>query len=245
MTAPVRKAMLLAAGSATRLGSLVQEVPKPMLEVGGRPLIEHTVRQLARYGVEDIVINLHVHGHVVKAHFGDGSRFGVRMHYSDEPSLLGTAGGVRRCADLLDETFLLVYGDNLTTCRFDAVVDVHRANAGIATIALFWRDDVSAHSAVERRADGRIVRFVEKPRPEQAPSHWISAGVVVFEPRIMAFIPPDRPADFGFDVFPALLAAGEPLFGYEMGPDEGLWWIDTPESHARVTAHWREGFPSG
>jgi len=245
MSVPVRKAMLLAAGSATRLGSLAQAVPKPMLEVGGRPLIEHTVRQLARYGVEDIVINLHQLGGVVTRHFGDGSRFGVRIHYSEEETLLGTAGGVKKAAPLLDETFLLVYGDNLTTCRFDALVDFHRAHRGLATIALFWRDDVSAHSAVERREDGRIVRFVEKPRPEEAPSHWISAGVIVFEPRIMAFIPPDRPADFGFDVFPTVLRAGEPIFGYEMGSDEGLWWIDTPESHARVTALWREGFPGG
>jgi len=245
MNRPVRKAMLLAAGSATRLGQLAHEVPKPMLDVGGRPLIEHTVRQLVRYGVEDIVINLHRLGDVVKAHFGDGSRFGVRMHYSDEPALLGTAGGVRQCAPLLDETFLLVYGDNLTTCRFDALVEFHREHGGLATIALFWRDDVSAHSAVERQPDGRIVRFVEKPRPEEAPSHWISAGVIVFEPTIMSFIPADRPADFGFDVFPAVLRAGERIFGYEMGPDEGLWWIDTPESHARVTALWREGFPGG
>jgi len=170
--------MLLAAGSATRLGSLAQAVPKPMLEVGGRPLIEHTVRQLARYGVEDIVINLHQLGGVVTRHFGDGSRFGVRIHYSEEETLLGTAGGVKKAAPLLDETFLLVYGDNLTTCRFDALVDFHRAHRGLATIALFWRDDVSAHSAVERREDGRIVRFVEKPRPEEAPSHWISAGVM-------------------------------------------------------------------
>jgi len=236
--------MLLAAGSATRLGQLAQAVPKPMLEVGGRPLIEHTVRQLARHGVEDIVINLHTLGLVVKNHFGDGSRFGVRIHYSEEPVLLGTAGGVRKCAPLLDETFLLVYGDNLTTCRFDALVDFHRAHGGLATIALFWRDDVSAHSAVERLADGRIVRFVEKPSAAEAPSHWISAGVIVFEPRIMSFIPHDRPADFGFDVFPAILRAGEPIFGYEMGPDEGLWWIDTPESHARVTTLWRDGFSS-
>jgi mannose-1-phosphate guanylyltransferase len=245
MTTPVRKAMLLAAGSATRLGNLAHDVPKPMLEVGGHPLIEHTVRQLARYGVADIVINLHRLGDVVKQHFGDGSRFGVRMHYSDEPVLLGTAGGVKKCAPLLDETFLLVYGDNLTTCRFDALVDFHRAHGGIATIALFWRDDVSAHSAVERRDDGRIVRFVEKPSPADAPSHWISAGVVVFEPQIMSFIPPDRPADFGFDIFPAVLRAGEGIYGYEMGPAEGLWWIDTPESHARVTALWRDGFPGG
>ena len=237
--------MLLAAGSATRLGPLAEEIPKPMLAVGGRPLIEHTVRQLARYGVEDIVVNLHKLGHVVRDHFGDGSRFGVRMHYSEEPVLLGTAGGVRACAPLLDEPFLLVYGDNLTTCRFDALVDYHRATGGIATIALFWRDDVSAHSAVERRADGRIVRFVEKPKRGEAPSQWISAGVVVFEPAIMEYIPAGRPADFGFDVFPAALQAGEAIYGYEMAADEGLGWSDTPEHYRRVTALWRDGFPGG
>ena len=237
--------MLLAAGSATRLGPLAQEIPKPMLPVGGRPLIEHTVRQLARYGVEDVVVNLHTRGQVIRDHFGDGSRFGVRMHYSEEPVLLGTAGGVRRCADILDETFLLVYGDNLTTCRFDSLVASHRARGGLATIALFWRDDVSAHSAVERAADGRIVRFVEKPRAEEAPSHWISAGVVVFEPAIMTFIPRDRPADFGFDVFPAALRTGEAIYGYEMSEAEGLWWIDTPEHYERVTTLWRNGFPGG
>jgi NDP-sugar pyrophosphorylase family protein len=240
---PVRIAMLLAAGSATRLGPLAQSVPKPMLEVGGRPLIEHTVRQLIRYGVEDIVINLHVLGDVVKQHFGDGSKFGVRIHYSEEEALLGTAGGVRKAAPLLDDTFLLVYGDNLTTCRFDALVDCHRAHGGIATIALFWRDDVSAHSAVERRADGRIVAFVEKPKPGEAPSHWISAGVIVFEPRVFQYIDPGRKLDFGFDVFPALLRAGEGVYGYEMSADEGLWWIDTPDHYERVAALWSAGFP--
>jgi NDP-sugar pyrophosphorylase family protein len=243
MSQPVRKAMLLAAGSATRLGDLAREIPKPMLDIGGRPLIEHTVRQLARYGVRDIVINLHTLGDVVRDHFGDGARFGVRVHYSQEPTLLGTAGGVKKCESLLDDTFLLVYGDNLTTCRFDALVDFHRARGGIATIALFWRDDVSAHSAVERQADGRIVRFVEKPRPKDAPSQWISAGVIVFEPAIFKYIAPDRPVDFGFDVFPAVLHAGEAIYGYEMSADEGLWWIDTPEHHRRVAALWRDGFP--
>ena len=243
MSQPLRKAMLLAAGSATRLGDLAQEIPKPMLPVGGRPLIEHTVRQLARYGVADVVINLHKLGHVIRDHFGDGSRFGVRMHYSEEPVLLGTAGGVKKCQPLLDETFLVVYGDNLTTCRFEALVDFHRAHGGIATIALFWRDDVSAHSAVERSADGRIVRFVEKPKNEEAPSQWISAGVIVFEPAVFDYIDSGRPVDFGFDVFPALLRAGEKIYGYEMGPEEGLWWIDTPEHHARVTGLWRDGFP--
>jgi len=244
MTDPIRKAMLLAAGSATRLGPLAGAIPKPMLEVGGRPLIEHTVRQLARYGVTDIVVNLHRLGDVIREHFGDGGRFGVRMHYSQEDVLLGTAGGVKQAQPILGgEPFIVVYGDNLTTCRFDALVDFHRAHGGICTIALFWRDDVSAHSAVERRPDGQIVRFVEKPKNDEAPSQWISAGVIVFEPKVFDYIDEGRPVDFGFDVFPALLRAGEKIYGYEMSPDEGLWWIDTPESHARVTTLFRGGFP--
>jgi len=245
MSQPIRHAMLLAAGSATRLGPLAGTIPKPMLDVGGRPLIEHTVRQLARYGVTDIVVNLHRLGDVVRTHFGDGSRFGVRMRYSQEDTLMGTAGGVKQAETLLGhEPFIVVYGDNLTTCRFDAIVEYHRAHGGLGTIALFWRDDVSPHSAVERTAEGRILRFVEKPKNDEAPSHWISAGVIVFEPKVFDYIEPGRQVDFGFDVFPALLRAGEAIYGYEMSPSEGLWWIDTPENHARVTALFRDGFPS-
>ena len=208
--------------------------------------MEHTLRRLARYGVTDAVVNLHRLGGVIRDYFGDGSRLGLRLQYSDEPTLLGTAGGVKRAQPLLGrEPFIVVYGDNLTTCRFDALVDCHRAHKGIATIALFWRDDVSPHSAVERRPDGRIVRFVEKPKNDEAPSHWISAGVIAFEPEIFDYIEPERAADFGFDVFPAVLQAGEHIYGYEMRGDEGLWWIDTPEHYARVTALWRGGFPDG
>lgn len=236
--------MLLAAGRSTRLADLAGDLPKPMLPIGGRPLIEHTVRQLADAGITDIMINLHHRGDAVEAHFGDGTRFGVRLQYSHEPELLGTAGGIKKCRGFFeDEPFVAIYGDNLTTCRLDRLAAHHEQRRGIGTIALFWRDDVSAHSAVEIQPDTRITGFIEKPRPDEAPSHWISAGIIVFEPQVLDRIPAMVPCDLGFDVFPRLLAEGERLYGYYMTGEEGLWWIDTPGHYERTSALWKDGFP--
>lgn len=236
--------MLLAAGRSSRLTGLSRELPKPMLSVGGRPLMEHTVRQLARSGVSDVMINLHYRGEAVRAHFGDGSRFGLRLHYSFESELLGTGGGLRICREFFEDApFFVLYGDNLTTCRLDRLAAHHEHCAGIGTIALFWRADVSAHSAVEIEGDTRITRFIEKPRPGEGPSNWISAGVIVFQPAILDFIPARIPCDLGFDVFPRVLGVGERVYGYYMTGQEGLWWIDTPEQYKRTSELWKDGFP--
>src|SRR5215218_6658830 len=111
----IRRAMLLAAGQSRRLGALAGGLPKPMLTIAERPLMEHTVRRLARAGVTDVMVNLHHMGDAIRVHFRDGSDFGVRIHYSDEPQLLGTAGGIRQCREFFSGApFLVIYGDNLT-----------------------------------------------------------------------------------------------------------------------------------
>lgn len=237
----VRQAVLLAAGGGTRLRPLTESLPKPMLSVGGRPLMEYTVLQLARAGVRDLVVNLHHCPDAIRDHFGDGARHGVRMKYSYEAEALGTAGGVKRAAAFLESgPFFVVYADNLTTCDVDRLGEAHASGGAMVTIALFWRDDVSPHSAVELQPDGDITRFVEKPRREEAPSHWISAGVAVMEADVIAAIPDGR-SDFGFDVFPRLLEKGHRIRGYQMRDGEGLWWIDTPEHYARVCELWKNG----
>lgn len=240
----VERAMILAGGKATRLGELAADRPKPMLPVAGRPLLEHTVRQLAAAGVREAGVNLHQHPQAVVRHFGDGSSFGLRLSYNVEAEPLGTAGALRAFRPLLERgPFLVMYGDNLTTCDFGRLAADHAEHGGCATIALFWRDDVTRHSAVEIQPDRRITRFVEKPKAEEAPSQWISAGVLVLEPRVLDFVGQSGFCDFGFHVFPALLAAGERLYGYLMGPREGLWWIDTPEDYRRVGERFAGGFP--
>jgi NDP-sugar pyrophosphorylase family protein len=239
----IRKAMILAGGKATRLQELTRHRPKPMVEVGGRPLVEHTIRQLAAAGVREAGMNLYQSPEAVMRHFGDGARFGLSLRYSIETEPLGTAGALRPFRDFFaDGPFFLVYGDNLTTCDFGALARAHRKHHGVATVALFWRDDVTKHSAVEIDGENRIRRFIEKPKSEEAPSQWISAGMMVLEPRIFDYISPDGMFDVGFHLFPALLAAGELMYGYYMQEHEGLWWIDTPEDYARVTAVWKDGF---
>jgi NDP-sugar pyrophosphorylase family protein len=230
-----RKAILLAAGMSTRLRPLTDDRPKPMLALGDAPLLEYNVRRLARHGITEIAINLHHCPHVVRDHFGDGSSYGVKIVYFDEPTLLGTAGAIKAMASFIAGHRTLVhYGDNLTTCALDDLETLHEARGGIATIALFSKEDVSPHSAVEYEADRRITRFVEKPKPHETTSRWISAGVQIVESSILNYIPEHARYDFGFDLFPRLLNSGERMYAYCMSDTEGLWWIDTPADYARA-----------
>lgn len=237
----ITKAMLLAAGEGSRLRPLTECVPKPMLPLAGKPLLQHTVEHLARFGVRDILINLHHRPETVVGHFGDGANFGVSIRYSHEPWLLGTAGAVKKVEEFFTETFLVVYGDNLTTCNLGGLNAFHRQKKGIATVALFEREDVSHSGVAELDADDRIVRFVEKPSSRETASRWVSAGLLVLEPEVLRMIPADRPSDFGHDILPALLATGRDVYGYRMSRDEGLWWIDTPEDYRRACAAWEKG----
>lgn len=134
--------MLLGAGDGARLRPLTENCPKPMLPLGGRPLIEYTIRQLVRVGVRDAVINLWHRPEAVIDYFGDGSNFGLRLRYSVETELLGTAGGLKKVEDFFRaEPFYLMYGDNLSTCNLLRLAQAHQEHAGLATMAMFWKED--------------------------------------------------------------------------------------------------------
>jgi NDP-sugar pyrophosphorylase family protein len=240
----ITQAMVLAAGQGSRLRPLTDHMPKPMLSVGGKPLMEHTILQLAENHVQEVGFNLHHCPEVVRDYFGDGSRYGMRFQYSYEPQLLGTAGGVKKLESMFGEApFYIIYGDNLTSCDLGSLARLHQARGGIATVALFWKEDVTPHSAVEITDDDQIIRFLEKPKAEEAPSHWISAGVMVLEPAALKYVPQGVSYDFGFDLFPRLLSQGERIFGYRMSSAEGLWWIDTPEQYEFMCGLWKNGCP--
>lgn len=235
------KAMLLAAGTGTRLRPYTDHVPKCMIPIGGKPLLEHTIEHLRRYEVTEIVINVCALPHVIMNHFGAGERWDVHIHYSVEETQLGTAGGVKRMADLLaGETFLVWYGDNLSRCDLERLRLHHEQRGSTATMALFRREDVSQSGIVGLGLADRIVRFLEKPQPDQVFSQWVNAGIYMLEPSVLDLIPAAAPVDFARDVFPALLAADLPLYGYPLRADEGLWWIDRPEDLQRVQTEWKE-----
>ncbi len=228
------KAMILAAGQGTRLRPLTERIPKCMVPLGEKPLLEYTIEWLREYGVVDIIINLCHLPEAVMDYFGDGRKWGVQMTYSVEKRPLGTAGGVKNVSWFFDGSLLVWYGDNLSTCRLGSLWEFHRAKDGIATIAVHYREEATASGIVGLDEDDRITRFLEKPRPDQVFSHWVSAGIFVLEPQVLDAIPAEGAPDFGRDVFPALLARGQPLYGYRMSEGEGLWWIDTLEDLHRV-----------
>jgi len=208
-----------------------------MVDVAGKPVLQRNLEWLRSQGVVQMVINLHLHAQVVTDYFGDGHAFGVHIDYSYEPELKGTAGALWMARDFFsDGPFWVVYGDNLFHVALNRVHEVHLVNQALLTMALFWREDVSASGVVQLNEAGRIITFREKPRHGEISSHWVNAGLYLCEPRVMEFIPPVRTCDFGHDILPAMLSAGEPMYGYTLGPGESLDWIDTPEDLARTEA---------
>jgi NDP-sugar pyrophosphorylase family protein len=228
------KALLLAAGEGKRLRPLTENLPKPMIPIAGKPILEHNINVLVCFGIRDIAINLHHCPEVVMNHFGDGSRFGVRITYSYEPELLGTAGAVKKLKHFFKDTFLVFYGDNLINCDLDRLLLFHHAHQGIGTIVLHYRDDVSQSGVVVLDQFGRVTQFIEKPREDQVKSHWVNAGVLVFETEVLNYIPSGIPSDFGREILPRLLGQGKRLYGYTLGNDEEIWWIDRIEDYERI-----------
>jgi NDP-sugar pyrophosphorylase family protein len=230
------KAMMLIAGSGTRLRPLTNHLPKCMVPVAGKPVLQHAIEWCRGFGIQEFVLNPCYLPEVVTSYFGDGRRFGVHIHYSPEQEALGTAGAVKRAARHFDGPFLVWYGDNVSRCNIARLCESHRAKGGLATIALHPREEVSQSGIVGLDAGDRITRFLEKPLPEQVFSHWVNAGIYILERAVLEAIPGDVPSDFGGDVLPRLLAGGAALYGYRLSEDEGLWWLDRPEDLERLQA---------
>lgn len=226
--------MVLAAGLGTRLRPITYEMPKPMVPVLNRPVMEHIVRLLARHGFTETIANLHWFPDLIRGHFGDGSQFGVELSYSPEQQLLGTSGGVRNAAGFLGDSFLVISGDALTDIDLGAMRDFHESHEGIATLATKRVDDTSQFGVAITGADGRIQGFQEKPDPAEALSDLANCGIYMFRSEIFDFFPapgtskaagpgdPDGFADWAMDVFPALLEGDVPLYSHEID----AYWND-------------------
>jgi NDP-sugar pyrophosphorylase family protein len=233
------KGMILAAGEGTRLRPLTLTRPKPMVPIDERPLLEHIIAWLRRYGVVDIGVNLHYKPEVVTGYFGDGSVFGVHLEYSHEKEILGTAGGVKALEWFLDETFVVVYGDILTSLNLERVLRAHRRARAAVTVVLYHVPNPWECGLVDMDAGGRILRFVEKPPKEEVFTDLANAGVYIVEPDTLAYVPENRFYDFGHDLFPELLAAGVPLIGYPT--EEYLLDIGDLTKYERARRDFTEG----
>jgi mannose-1-phosphate guanylyltransferase / phosphomannomutase len=227
------KAVIMAGGFGTRLRPLTTHIPKPLVPVGNVPIMEHTVRLLKRHGFTDLLVLLYFLPETITAHFGDGSRWGVRISYATPTADLGTAGAVRFAAGELGESILVISGDVLTDFDLQAAVRSHRERWAEASIVLTRVDSPLAYGIVIIDESGRIVRFLEKPSWGEVFSDTINTGIYILEPSVLEAVPAGRPYDFGRELFPALLASGRPLYGHVA---EG-YWRDVGDLTEYRTAH--------
>ena len=209
------KAMILAAGVGSRMDPLTRAIPKPMVPIVNRPVIEHIILDLKKHGITDIRVNLHYLGDVVQKYLGDGSQLGVRVTYSLEEKLWGDAGSVKLSEDFFaDGTFLVVGGDDISDIDLTGLIALHREKNAAATLATTRVEDPSQFGIVITEADGRITRFLEKPKGGDVFSNTANTGVYVFEPGVFDLIPTGTFYGFGNEVFPQLLSEGRPVYAF-------------------------------
>ncbi|MQA94814.1 MAG: NTP transferase domain-containing protein [Streptosporangiales bacterium] len=229
------KAVVMAGGEGTRLRPMTANQPKPLLPVVNRPIMEHVLRLLKRHGFTETVVTVQFLAALVRNYFGDGGELGMRLHYATEEVPLGTAGSVKNAADALrDEPFIVISGDALTDIDLTDMVRFHKKNGAMVTIGLKRVANPLEFGIIIVDDQGRIQRFLEKPTWGQVFSDTVNTGIYVMEPEVLDHVPAGEPSDWSGDIFPQLLAEGEPLFGYVA---EGYWEdVGTHESYLKAHA---------
>lgn len=214
------KAFVMAAGAGTRLRPLTYSIPKPMVPIVNKPVLEHTLENLKKHGIKDIVMNLHYYGSMIKDYFKCGASLGLNIEYSYEKKLLGTAGGVKKKENFFNDTFVVMSGDGLTDLDLTKVLDFHRKKRSIATMVLKEVDAKFEYGVTLCDDSGRIKKFIEKPRWSDVFSNTVNTGIYVFEPEIFRYIPEGEFYDFGSQLWPKLLEMKKNIYGFVM---DGYW----------------------
>ena len=227
------KAIIMAGGEGTRLRPLTCDCPKPMIRLMNRPVMQYALALLKRHGVTHAAATLGYLPDAIIDYFGDGDALGVDLRWYVEKAPLGTAGGVKRAADFLDETFVVLSGDGVTDLDLSAAAAFHRERGALATLVLKHADNPLEYGVVSADGDGRVRSFHEKPDWSDVLSDTVNTGIYILEPEALAHIPEGRPWDFGHDLFPALVEKGLPVYGYVM---QG-YWCDIGDVRAYLAAH--------
>jgi mannose-1-phosphate guanylyltransferase len=238
------KAMILAAGQGTRVRPLTKRIPKPMVPILGKPVLEYIIEHLARYGVTEIMINVAFNHWKIENYFGDGHRWGVDIGYAYEgvceqgelvPRPLGSAGGMRRIQDFsgfFDETTIVLCGDAIIDLDISSALFEHKRKQALASVITLEvpADQVKNYGIVVANKEGQVQSFQEKPSPQEARSNLASTGIYIFEPDVIDLIPADREFDIGSELFPLLVEKQLPFYAQ----NRFFNWIDI----GRVSDYW-------
>jgi mannose-1-phosphate guanylyltransferase len=226
------KAVVLIGGEGTRLRPLTLHTPKSMVPIVNRPFLEHMLEYLKGHDIDDIILTLCYLPDHIHHYFGDGSKFRIKLTYAIEDPPLGTAGAVKNVMGHLDETFFVFNGDIFTDIDLTAMMGFHRQHRSKATIALTPVDDPTIYGVVETNSEGRVQRFIEKPRRDAVTTTMINAGAYILEPEVLDHVPIGLSFSFELGLFPLLLENGDPFYGYQ----SDAYWIDigTPEKYLKL-----------
>lgn len=233
------KALILAAGQGTRLKHLTMQRPKPMLPLSNIPLLRRTVEWLSRYDIQEIAINLHYKSEAITEYFGNGERFGVSLCYSYETALMGTAGAAKQLQSFLTEPFVVIYGDVFTNLDLHRLTRAHELqheadHSTLLTMSLYQVPNPEECGLVETDANGRVLRFVEKPPRHEVFTNLAFTGVMMCDPTVLDYIPENTPYDFGNNVIPHLLANGKPMHAEPIANNEFVIDIGTLGGYFRA-----------
>ncbi|MBI3599922.1 MAG: nucleotidyltransferase family protein [Nitrospinae bacterium] len=228
------KAMILAAGYGERMKPLTDKIPKPLLPLDNKPILHYTLKLLKKNGIKEIVINLHhLHQMVIDA-FGDGSSYGMKIHYSYEKEILGTAGGIKAAEKFLrDGTFLVINSDIITNIDINKVLEFHRGKKAVITMVLREDADADRYGAIEIDSTGRVRKFLGITKRDegrgtrdegrgQPLKKLMFTGIHIFEPDIFNEIPPGRYCGITEEIYPKLINSNAHVYGYEFNG----YWID-------------------
>lgn len=213
------KGIILSAGKGERLMPLTETMPKPLVPIKARPLLEYNLRLLKYHNIDEVCINTSYLANKIKETIGTGEKLGLKIHYSFEPELLGTSGALNNFRTILDETFVVIYGDNLTDINLQEMLQHHKKNKAIVTIALRNKPkDYKTQSLILATPELKITKFLEKPSDEEVQKitgdhKLINSGIYIMEPEIFNYLP-DGFSDFAYDIFPKLIQGGHPIFGF-------------------------------
>ena len=229
------KTVIMAGGEGKRLKAISGEAPKPMVMLCGRPVMEHIVLLLKKHGLSDICAALKYRPEVIKEYFGSGEKLGVNIQYRVEEKALGTAGGVKNCADFYgDEDFLVLSGDAVCDLDLTQLISEHRKQKSAVTLALYPHPEPLSYGLALCGVDGSVRSFIEKPDWAKVVTNLVNTGIYVISPRVMELVPENTEYDFAKDLFPELMRRGEKLLG--VTPD-GYWCdIGTPKSYYECCA---------
>ncbi len=227
------KALFLAGGFGTRLKPITNDLPKPMVPIMGKPLLERNVESLKKHGIDEVVLSTCYKPHKIEKYFEDGKRLGVKISYISEDVPLGTAGAIKNAQRFFDDTFLVFNADILSDIDISEMISFHKAKGALATIAVTQVDNPSAYGVIEHDQNGFITAFKEKPQPHESCSNLINAGVYIFEPQLLNEIPCGRAVSIERETYPLLLQKGFKIAVY----NRCSYWLDLGTPGKYLKAH--------